>query len=80
MGQRLLQMTSPSEEGNMILMNILLSFLMAVSVGLYLVSIIEQSIANGSLEGKLSCPPLPESVKDLELPMSTQKHHPVVRQ
>ena len=42
------------------------------------VSIIEQSVANGSLEGTLSCPPLPQNVKDLELPMNKTKHQPVV--
>lgn len=43
-----------------------------------LISIVEQSVANGSLKGALSCPPLPENVKDLELPMTKTKHQPVV--
>lgn len=38
----------------------------------------EQSVANGSLEGKLVCPPLPENVEELELPMTSAKHQPVV--
>lgn len=44
----------------------------------FLCSIVEVSVANGSLASKLSCPPLPDDVKDLELPMSGSKPHAVV--
>ena len=44
------------------------------------VSIVEMSVDNGTLDGKLSCPPLPTNVKDLELPISGQRSHAVVCQ
>lgn len=45
-----------------------------------LISIVELAVTNGSLESKLVCPPLPENVKDIELPISGSKPQAVVSQ